>query len=354
VRSAVPVPARSETVTIDGVTAQFHSVKFMGLTPNTKYVYRVGDNVQWSEWFQFTTASDTDAPFSFIYFGDAQNEIRSMWSRVIRQAVRDLPDASFFLHAGDLIDHPNADEEWGEWFGGAGWANAMIPSVPSPGNHEYGGTPRVISSLWRPQFALPTNGVPGLEESNYFFDYQGARIISLNSNEKVDEQAVWLDRLLAQGRPRWVIVTFHHPVFSAAQNRDNPRIRNAWKPIFDKHRVDLVLQGHDHTYARGTYSNVPEGTRGRAGSTMYVVSVSGPKMYNLDREPWMQRAAEDTQLYQLITVDRNSIRYEARTASGRPYDGFALVKQRDGSNRLQERIPRTPENRRLTPVASDR
>jgi hypothetical protein len=33
---------------------------------------------------------------------------------------------------------------------------------------------------------------------------------------------------------------------------------------------------------------------------VYVVSVSGPKMYNLEREDWMARTAEDTQLYQVI------------------------------------------------------
>src|SRR5690606_14884008 len=49
------------------------------LTPGTRYVYRVGDGVNWSEWFQFRTAADTPEPFSFVYFGDAQTDIRSMW-----------------------------------------------------------------------------------------------------------------------------------------------------------------------------------------------------------------------------------------------------------------------------------
>ena len=35
-----------------------HSVVFEGLTPATKYLYRVGDGTHWSEWATFQTASD--------------------------------------------------------------------------------------------------------------------------------------------------------------------------------------------------------------------------------------------------------------------------------------------------------
>jgi hypothetical protein len=27
-------------------------------------------------------------------------------------------------------------------------------------------------------------------------------------------------------------------------------LRGLWKPVFDKYRVDLILQGHDHVYVR--------------------------------------------------------------------------------------------------------
>jgi hypothetical protein len=64
-------------------------------------------------------------------------------------------------------------------------------------------------------------------------------------------------------------------------------------------------------------------------------------MYNLERQKWMQRAAEDTQLYQIITINSDRLRYEARTAIGALYDAFELVKQNGKGNRL---IDRTPED----------
>ncbi len=75
----------------------FHSVTFEGLAPNTRYAYRVGDEKHWSEWFQFQTASEQPEPFSFLYFGDAQNDLRSRWSRVVRAAYREAPKAAFMM-----------------------------------------------------------------------------------------------------------------------------------------------------------------------------------------------------------------------------------------------------------------
>jgi 3',5'-cyclic AMP phosphodiesterase CpdA len=334
--------------------AHYHSLDFIDLEPATKYAYRVGDGTNWSEWFQFTTASDKPAPFSFIYFGDAQTQVRSHWSRVIREAHSDAPKARFMIHAGDLVNNGTRDAEWGEWFGAGGWLNAMVPSVPTPGNHEYARDPerpllrRDLTTHWRPQFTLPENGIAGLEESVYYLDYQGVRIISLNSNEKEREQVPWLENVLADNPNTWTVLTFHHPVYSTAKGRDNPDIRNLWKPLFDKYHVDLVLQGHDHGYGRfsGELSeNVGTGqnTRSPEGGTVYVVSVSGPKMYNVERTPAMARAAENTQLYQIISIDGDALRYEARTATGELYDAFRLKKKPGERNELVDEIPQTPE-----------
>lgn len=359
-KRAREVLARSRSFTSDLGSARYHTVEFEGLNPASRYVYRVGDGTNWSEWIQFRTASTENEPFSFIYFGDAQNDVRSMWSRVIREAHSDAPRARFIVHAGDLINSGNRDAEWGEWFGAGGWINAMIPSIPTPGNHEYPrsgtGTTRKLSVHWRPQFALPLNGPEGLEETAYYIDYQGTRLVSLNSNEQQAEQVEWLDRVLSDNPNRWTVLTFHHPIWSTAKGRDNASLRKIWLPVIRKHRVDLVLQGHDHTYAR---SNLKTGLnkQERDVGTVFVVSVSGPKMYNLVREDWMRRAAEDTQMYQVISIKGDRLRYEAHTASGDLYDAFDLHKRDQGPNHLVNRIPGgVKERRRVSPPqpAADR
>lgn len=352
---AVSVEATTERLVSDISTANYHSVRFEKLKPATKYVYRVGDGASWSEWFQFRTASEKPEPFTFIYLGDAQNDVRELWSRVLREAHSEAPRAAFILHAGDLINKGEADGEWGEWFGAGSWLNAMIPQVPTPGNHEYitrrgldGSKTQSLSRNWRPQFTLPDHGPPGLEESVYWLEYQGLLVVSLNSNERLEEQVAWAEDVLSKHKSAWTIFTFHHPVYSAEKTRDNATLRSLWKPVFDKHKVDLVLTGHDHAYARSGFEvpeNVPEGSRARSeqAGTVYVVSVSGPKMYTVGREEWMQRAAARTQLYQILHINGDTLRYEARTAVGDLYDAFTLKKRPGEINELIEQTPETPE-----------
>jgi 3',5'-cyclic AMP phosphodiesterase CpdA len=342
-------------------TAKFHSVTFEELKPATKYAYRVGDGANWSEWFHFTTASTQPEPFSFIYFGDAQNDVRSLWSRVIREAYGDAPRARFLLHAGDLINSAENDSEWGEWFGAGAWMNAMIPNIPVVGNHEMAkldDQTRRLSHHWRPQFTLPENGPEGLEESCYTLVYQGTRIVVMNSNLKHEEQVAWLDKVLTENKEKWVICSFHHPMFSTGKDRDNSPLRALWKPVLDKHKVDLVLQGHDHTYGRTGLQTPTAETNLTTGlnaadmfsGTVYVVSVSGPKMYGLQKHSFMSRHAEDTQLYQIIHIDGDKLHFEAFTATGELYDAFTLNKQSGAINKLTEEVPDTPERLR-PPVA---
>ncbi|MDW7691833.1 metallophosphoesterase family protein [Flammeovirgaceae bacterium SG7u.111] len=331
------------------VYAHYHSAVMDNLQPNTRYAYRVGQGEVWSEWIQFTTAGTVEDEVSFIYFGDAQNDVKSMWSRVIREAYTTLPKVDFMLHAGDLINRHDRDLEWGEWFYAGSFIHSMVPSVMTPGNHEYKDV--VLSPQWRPQFNLPTNGPAGLEEVCYFADYQDLRVISLDA-EQIDEseqyreaQKVWLDSVLSNNPKKWTAITFHYPVFSTKPNRDNKELREHFKPIFDKYKVDIVLQGHDHAYGRGMVNNVPTGfsLNDKVSGTMYVVSVSGPKMYDVSEDSWMDRRAKNTQLFQIISIKGDTLKFEAYTAAGQLYDAFDLVKQPEASNNLINRIPEFKE-----------
>lgn len=357
--------ATSRKLRAQNGAAHHHSLVIDGLKPATLYAYRVQGSGTWSEWFQFRTASSTPQPFQFLYFGDAQNQVKSQVSRVVRQAFQDLPQASLIVHAGDLINGRSDDEdnEWGEWFDVGGWMYGMIPSLVTPGNHDYvkakkpvGKEEYAYSPHWDHQFRVPRNGPAGLQETVFHLDMMGVRFVSLNSLSALDHgtaaiQARWLDSVLTKNPNRWTVVTFHHPIFSVSLGRDNAELRKHWKPVFDKHRVDLVLQGHDHTYGRGDNETAGTQTYERAVGTMYVVSVSGPKMYLVsdNARKQMDRVGEDVQLYQIVSVDHDVLSLEARTAAGALYDRFELRKRADGRNTLHEGM--LPEARCTRPMA---
>ncbi|GAA0977716.1 hypothetical protein GCM10009555_039330 [Acrocarpospora macrocephala] len=331
-----------------GYASTYHTVEFVGLKPNTRYTYRVGDGTNWSAWTDFTTAAAGFQPFSFIYYGDAQNYIDSAVPRVFRQAFADRPQAKAIVNAGDLIDSANSEEQWGQWFQAGGFIDGQVNNISVPGNHEYSGG---LSTFWRPQFPYPDNGPgnPELKQTVYSVDYQGVRFIGLDSNLQSNAtlmaaQTTWLEGLLKNNPNKWTVVTFHHPVYSNTGTRNNPVVRAQWAPLFEKYGVDLVLQGHDHSYGRGNLKSARQSATTHNGVS-YVVSVSGGKMYELNGGVnWTGNGAEvissseNTQLYQMIDVDKDQLRFEARYANGEHHDGFLIRKNDAGERTVTELV----------------
>lgn len=338
--------------------ALYHQVRFDGLKPDTRYVYRVRAADGWSEWLPFRTAKAEFAPFRFIYLGDTQNDILEIGSRVIRSAFKEAGPAALVVHAGDLVAQREVkvhDDEWGEWTEAGGRAFAMTPQLPATGNHEYvdhilpgGEESRVLGPHWALQFALPDNGAEGVKATSYFVDYQGVRFIVLDGTAALDlggleAQTRWLDATLASSPARWNVALFHQPIYTCARPQDTEELKAAWKPIFDARNIDLVLQGHDHCYGRvsnpaGAEASRADSAAGRPQGPVYVVSVTGSKMYGLNDRADTQpvRAAENTELYQLIDVEADKLSFRAFTATGQLYDAFTLERGADGRNRLTE------------------
>jgi 3',5'-cyclic AMP phosphodiesterase CpdA len=323
--------------------AMGHKVIFENLKPDTKYAYRVGDYENWSEWFQFKTSSDKAEPFSFLYLGDVQNDIKSYGSRILRQSYTHFPNADFMLFTGDLVKESN-EEYWREFFYAGGWIFGMMPSVSTPGNHEYDERviqSRTFSKHWNQIFTMPPNG-PSEKFSNrlYYIDYQGVRFISVDSpaygeNSEDDEMILgWLDKTLANNPNRWAVVFTHYPVYYCCQGRDKKQYQDVSKIIFEKYGVDIVLQGHDHTYCRG--QNLPNAGVNSKNHPMYIVSVAGEKMYGLTTTFWADRVASNTQLYQNITFSGDTLSYKSFIVAGELYDEFMLIKDKNGINRFIE------------------
>ena len=334
-KKAQSVDARTEAVTLkDGRVVYSHGAVFESLAPDTLYAYRVGAETVWSEWSQFRTASNGTAAFTFIYFGDPQEEIRSKCARIFRAAYKAAPDADFWHFIGDLVDNGDRDEEWAELFDAFGWIPRTTPMMLLPGNHEYPdkrfvkGADYRLSPLWRPHFTLPENGPAGLAETVYAIDYQGVRLVMLNGNEKLAEQARWLDRILAENPQIWTIAAIHQPMYTTGKYRDKAVYQRLFVPVFDKHAVDLVLQGHDHTYARTCkLKNGAKAGRNSPG-TIYITSVSGPKSYpvNPRYHDLMAKTGTGRQLFQVIRIDAHHLKYQALDATGAVYDSFELEK----------------------------
>ncbi len=128
----------------------------------------------------------------------------------------------------------------------------------------------------------------GVDENQYRFVLDDLEKTSMNKN--ID----------------WIIVLFHKPMYSSISKQfEEYIIRDKYQNIFDKYNVDLVIQGHNHIYAR-TFplslnpSNIAEPIVDKIshnmnnnntftnpnGTIFLVVGVGGGELHRIVEEPY--------------------------------------------------------------------
>jgi hypothetical protein len=310
-----------------------HRVVVDGLEPDRVYRYCLGDGTPrgWSDWKTVKTAPERDRPLRFLYLGDAQTGFER-WGKLLEGAVRRHPGMDFLVLAGDIVDRGNERTNWDHFFLRAAPVLDRLPVMPCAGNHEY---LDVGPRLYRAFFELPRNGPRGIDpDLVYSFEAGDACFAVMDSTlavwdpDAARRQAEWLDETLSHTRARWKIAMFHHPVYPSHPRRDMPALREHWVPVFDRHHVDLVLQGHDNSYQR-TYplrGHRPVGSPDRG--TTYVIAVSGDKYVDQVRRENVEIGLAGVSTYQTIEIDPRADRltYRAWTEDGQVVDALEIVK----------------------------
>lgn len=310
----------------------YHTARMRGLTPGSVVDYVIPDGNQ----LTFRTAK-ASGPLKFLYFGDVQSDIGRTWPPMVEKALSICKDPAFMVFAGDLVDNAHDDKQWVEFFSPGERVFGQIPSIATPGNHEYKSLKAretaALSFHWKPEWDYPLNGFAELGEQSYITDIQGVRLVSMNSNRFVKQQAPWFESMMKTNPNAWTLVTYHHPVFSMATDRDNPLVRTHWDPVFRKNNVALAMQGHDHSYGR----QVVKRADGK-GETVYVVAVAGTKMYKTSEANRKRSrvAFEKTRTFQVVEVNGKQLSYTSYDLNGKVVDRFRIEKRADGTNRVVE------------------
>jgi Calcineurin-like phosphoesterase len=113
----------------------------------------------------------------------------------------------------------------------------------------------------------------GLPDHPYAKTLPGAQLLLLDSNRVDQGQADWLEGQLSGPGPRLRVVVFHHPVWSCSSHDSTEAVIQRWGPVLERHRVALVLNGHDHNYQRFSSPS---------GVTYVVTGGGGRSLYPLD------------------------------------------------------------------------
>ena len=145
-------------------------------------------------------------------------------------------------------------------------------------------------------FTLPANGQAGGVASNteafYSYNYANVHFVALDSYgwetgntrlyDTLGPQAVWLKQDLAANTQPWTVVYFHHPPYTKGSHNSDTEtelinMRQNIVPILERYKVDLVLNGHSHSYERSYLINGHYGVENTFNAASHALSSSSAK-----------------------------------------------------------------------------
>jgi Purple acid Phosphatase, N-terminal domain/Calcineurin-like phosphoesterase len=312
---AVSFPAVVSANTVNG-GYNGHAV-ISSLAENVEYSYRVGGDGDWSEPYAFSTRK-FDGNFDFLFFGDPQigasgnvSQDQAGWEDTLGVALAANPEAELLVSGGDQVETANVETQWKAFL--APEELRAVPWVSTIGNHDVGGK-AYEQHLWTPntdrspQYYRSSN-LTTQSGGDYWFEYKDTLFIDINSNaystsgvagvDADDAHIDYVTNVIQEhgDEAEHVVLVYHHAIYSPAahaNDADNQERRRDFPTAFSELGVDLVLQGHDHSYSRsyqiknGEKAN-PDEQPGAAsvfqgpGGVIYVTSnsASGSKYYDL-------------------------------------------------------------------------
>ena len=295
------------------------------LEENTAYSYQVlASDGSVSPTYTFKTGEfGLGDGFTFAAFGDPQigaestgntlstsaemQEDAAGWVDTLNVLQADAADDALPLElltsTGDQIETANVESQWDAWFQPEQLRS--FPYAAAIGNHD-------SSDLgYKYHFSLPNNDVTTADlqtaaGGDYWYTYKDVLFVVINSNaQSATKNPAHMDfvtkAVKANPTAKWRVVSYHHAIYSPASHaNDSDAVgrRPAYTQGLSELGINLVLQGHDHSYSRsyvvennGTGADRQNAAEAQGannvvagpGGVIYVTtnSASGSKYYGL-------------------------------------------------------------------------
>lgn len=344
------IGATDKAFTDDGSTTYIHEGTLTGLTPSTKYEYRVGyGNDRRSDWYSLGTAGSS--VYDVLIYPDSQSGDYSGWEQLVKDSAYRNPRTALYISMGDLVDNGEQDYQWRTWLNSIRPLSANVPLAPTLGNHE------MYTLDWKMRepraylnyFDVPPNGNETFNGRYYSYDFGDVHYVVLDtmlyeSNHEdnhdthhpdlYDIEVQWLRQDLAANTKKWTVVLMHRDPFQYAFDR--PGASRAagfdeegvlFMPIFDEFNVDLVLSAHLHSYRnRGHVRNFE---RDASGPLYILTGIAG----DARRPKWKEHPLDvyvapdrEKNNYMTMTVTPNKLIVKAFLPDGTQLDESVIEK----------------------------
>ena len=344
------IGATDKAFTDDGSTTYIHEATLTGLTPNTKYEYRVGYGTdRRSDWYRLETAGASI--YDVLIYPDSQSGDYSQWEEIVKSSALRNPRTALYISMGDLVDNGEHAYQWRTWLNSIKPLSANVPLATTLGNHE------MYTLDWKMRepyaylnyFAVPPNGNETFNRRYYSYDFGDVHYVVLDtmlyeSNHEdnhdthhpdlYDVQVQWLRQDLMANTKKWTVVLMHRDPFQYAFDRSG--VNRAvgfddegvlFMPIFDEFNVDLVLSAHLHSYRnRGHVRNFD---RDASGPLYILTGIAG----DARRPKWKEHPLDvyvapdrDKNNYMTMTVTPNKLIVKAFLPDGTQLDESVIEK----------------------------
>lgn len=229
-----------------------HHATLSDLEPGTSYTYRLGNAEGWLATYEFSTPAEGD--FQFFYVGDAQigssgNLVRDSegWANTLNVMREAFPDIALLVSGGDQVESAPNESEY------LGYTEPRqlkeLGHAPTVGNHDVGAPQTYAEHFNLPNYDSGTT-------RNHWWAQNGILFLHLNMEHRTyDNHRAWMQQILDEQGQDYdqVIVVLHRSLYSVANHSTTERseeIRTNMAPIFHDLGIEIVLSGHDHSYAR--------------------------------------------------------------------------------------------------------
>lgn len=344
------IGATDKVFTDDGSTTYIHEGTLTGLTPSTKYEYRIGyGDDRRSDWYSLEMAGAS--VYDVLIYPDSQSADYSQWEELVKSSALRNPRTALYIGMGDLVDNGEQDYQWRTWLNSIRPLSANVPLAPTLGNHE------MYTLDWKMRepraylnyFDVPPNGNETFNRRYYSYDFGDVHYVVLDtmlyeSNHEdnhdthhpdlYDIEVQWLRQDLAANTKKWTVVLMHRDPFQYAFDR--PGASRAagfdeegvlFMPIFDEFNVDLVLSAHLHSYRnRGHVRNFE---RDASGPLYILTGIAG----DAGRPKWKEHPLDvyvapdrEKNNYMTMTVTPNKLIVKAFLPDGTQLDESVIEK----------------------------
>ena len=307
----------------DNAAANACGVTAEGLAPGTTYYYRVGDGTHWSAVRSFTTGYENTG-IQALVLGDLQESNNQNLSGILEQVGVEGLDLT--VQTGDLVDSGGNYAYWDSTL-------SMLEKLDtdrffSLGNHELEGGLPIGTLLYHQENPDYTSA----EYGNVYF-----ASIAINGGTAGYEKALeWLVADAQASQATWKILVTHQPPYYTNKVAGmDASTQQAIAQAAQEAGIDVVLSGHDHSYARTQplYNGEVDQEK---GITYFICGSLGEKSYSVTDNPEFHfaQATNDYQaLYILFSTTADTLRiqaYDYNNGSPALVDSFTKTKDNGG------------------------